>query len=135
MRGQEPPTTIAILSANTVVDRALSLLLGGFGYSIRVLKTYPSGVVDELLDGVDALLLAPGLDDGIREAFVGAMGKRHPQKAHMPVIELSPSMKEALPAERVLSVPWPNAIEEVVGQVEAALQAAVGTGELVQEGE
>ena len=127
--------TIAILGGDAVVRGALSVLLKGFGYSSRVLEAYPTGVVDELLDGVDALLLAPSLDDSIREAFVGAMGKRDPQKAHMPVIELSPSMKEALPAELVLSVPWPNAIEEVVGQVEAALQAAVGTGELVQEGE
>jgi hypothetical protein len=84
---------------------------------------------------VDALLLAPGLDDGMREAFVGALGKRDLQNAHMPVIELSPSMKEALPAERVLSVPWPSAIEEVVDQIEAALKAAVGAGELVQEGD
>jgi hypothetical protein len=66
---RQSPTTIAILGGNPVVGGVLSPLLGGFGYSIRVLETYPSGVVDDLLDGVDALLRAPGLDDGMREAF------------------------------------------------------------------
>jgi hypothetical protein len=129
------PATIAILGADTVVGRALCLLLEGSGYRTTLLDAYPTGVVDELLDGAHLLLLVPRLDEGVREAFVGAIGKRDPQKAHMPVISLSSIREEAPPAERVLSVPWPSAIEELVGQVEATMKAAVGAGELVQEGE
>jgi hypothetical protein len=129
------PATIAILGADTVVGRALCLLLEGSGYRTTPLDAYPTGVVDELLDGAHLLLLVPRLDEGVREAFVGAIGKRDPQKAHMPVISLSSIREEAPPAERVLSVPWPSAIKEVVGQVEATMKAAVGAGELVQEGE
>jgi hypothetical protein len=66
MTGQEPPTTIAILGGNPVVGGALSVLLEGFGYSTKVLEAYPSGVVDELLDGADLLLLTPRVDEGVR---------------------------------------------------------------------
>jgi hypothetical protein len=44
-------TTIAILGADTVVGRALYVLLEGYGYQTTLLDAYPTGVVDELLDG------------------------------------------------------------------------------------
>ena len=88
MRNRQP-TTIAILGADTVVGRALCLLLEGSGYDIRLLDAYPTGIVDELLEGADLLLLAPRLDEGVREAFLGAMGKSTPQKENLPVISLS----------------------------------------------
>ena len=74
------PTTIAILGADTVVGRALGALLENSGYDTTPLDAYPTGVVDELLDGADLLLLVPRLDEGVREAFLGAMGKSTPQK-------------------------------------------------------
>lgn len=122
MREHHQPTTIAILGADTVVGRALSALLGSSGYDIRPLDAYPTGVVDDLLDGADLLLLAPRLDLGVREAFLSAMGRSTSQNAGMPVISLSTTtMKEDLPEEKVLSVPWPCAMEDLLNEIAGAL--------------
>jgi hypothetical protein len=98
------------------------LLLEGSGYRTTLLDSYPTGVVDELLEGVHLLLLTPGVDEGVREAFVGAMGKSTPQKADIPVIVLSTATEEDLPEkERVQSVPWPCETKILVEHIEAAL--------------
>ena len=118
----EPTATIAILGADTVVGRALCALLEGSGYRTTPLDSYPTGVVDELLDGADLLLLAPRLDEDAREAFLGAMGKGAPQRADMPVIALSTTLEEGLPEkERVLRVPWPCETKVLVQRIEATL--------------
>ena len=121
MTYQQPTTTIAILGADTVVGRALSLLLEGSGYRTTLIDSYPTGVVDELLDGTDLLLLAPRLDEGVREAFLGAMGKSTPQKAEMPVIALSTTTEEGPPEQGVQRVPWPCETKVLVERIEAAL--------------
>jgi hypothetical protein len=116
------PTTIAILGSDTVVGRTLSLLLEGFGYQTILLDSYPTGVVDELLEGAHLLILTPRVDQGVREAFLGAMGKSTPQKADLPMIALSTATKESTRGEEgVLSVPWPCSIEDLVGYIETAL--------------
>jgi hypothetical protein len=121
------PTTIAILGADTVVGRALCALLESSGYKTKPLDAYPTGVVDELLDGADLLLIAPRLDEDVREAFVGAMGKSTPQKADMPVIALSTTTatEENLPEkEGVIRVPWPSETKVLIERIEAALLEA-----------
>ena len=119
---EQPKTTVAILGADTVVGRALCVLLEGSGYRTTPLDSYPTGVVDDLLDGVDLLLLIPRLDRGVREAFVGAMGKSTPQVGEMPVIVLSTTVEEKLPEkERVISVPWPSETKLLVERIEEAL--------------
>jgi hypothetical protein len=46
------------------------------------------------------------VDEGVREAFLGAMGKRKPQKAQMPVITLHTAPEEDVPEkEGVIGVP------------------------------
>jgi hypothetical protein len=116
------PTTIAILGCDTVVGRSISVLLEGSGYHTRLLDAYPTGVVDELLEGAHLLLLTPRVDEGVREAFLGAMGKSTPQKAEMPVIALSTAVEEDLPEkEGVISVPWPCETKVLVHRIEAAL--------------
>jgi len=117
------PTTIAILGAdNTVVGRALCALLEGSGYRTIPLSAYPTGVVDELLEGAHLLLLAPRLEEGVREAFLGAVGKSTPQGPSIPVIALSTVTEEGLPEkEGVLSVPWPCETKVLVDHIEAAL--------------
>jgi hypothetical protein len=116
------PPTIAILGADTVVGRALCALLEDSGYKTRPLDAHPTGVVDELLEGANLLLLAPRVDEGVREAFVGAMGKSTPQKAAMPVIVLTTALEEDLPEkEGVISVPWPTETKDLVERIEAAL--------------
>ena len=98
------------------------MLLEGSDYKTTLLDSYPTGVVDELLEGADLLLLAPRVDEGVREAFLGAMGKSTPQKAAMPVIALYTALEENLPEEEgVISVPWPCKTKVLVDHIEAAL--------------
>jgi hypothetical protein len=116
-----PTTTIAILGADTVVGSALRALLEGSGYQTTLVDSYPTGVVDELLECAHLLLLTPRVDEGVREAFVGAMGKRIPQRADIPVIALSTAPEGELPeVERVQSVPWPCETKVLVNHIEAA---------------
>jgi hypothetical protein len=129
------PPTIAILGADTVVGRAICALLEGSGYQTRPLDAYPTGVVDELLEGANLLLLAPRVDEGVRKAFVGSMGKSTPQKGRMPVIALSTALGEGLPEkEGVLRVPWPCETKVLVERIEAALLdvPAASTGPTTQ---
>ena len=98
------------------------MLLEGHGYQSTLLDSYSTGVVDELLDGAYLLLLTPSVDKGVREAFLGAMGKSTPQKADMPVIALTTAVEEELPEkEGVISVPWPCETKVLVDHIEAAL--------------
>jgi hypothetical protein len=98
------------------------LLLEGHGYQTILLDSHPTGIVDELLEGAHLLLLTPRVDEGVREAFLGAMGKSTPQKAHMPVIALTTAIEEELPEkEGVIRVPWPCKTKVLVERIEAAL--------------
>jgi hypothetical protein len=109
-----------------VVGRSLSVLLEGSGYETTLLDSYPTGVVDELLEDADLLLLTPRVDQGVREAFLGAMCKSTPQKADMPVIALHTALEEDLPEkEGVISVPWPCETKVLVDHIEAALLDAL----------
>jgi CheY-like chemotaxis protein len=121
VREYPQPPTIAILGSDTVVGRALCALLEGSGYQTTLLASYPTGIVDELLDGADLLLLVPRLDEGVREAFLGAMGKSAPQKADMPVIALTTAVEESPQDEGVQSVPWPSETKVLVERIEEAL--------------
>ena len=121
MRLRDQPTTIAILGADSVAGRALCALLESSGYHTTPIDSYPTGVVDELLDGAHLLLLAPRLDEGVREAFLGAMGKSTPQTADMPVIALTTAVEESPQDEGVQSVPWPCETKVLVERIEAAL--------------
>jgi len=122
VRHRQPTTTVAILGSDTVVGRTLSLLLEGSGYQTTLLDSHPTGIVDEMLDGAQLLLLVPRVDEDVREAFVGAMGKSTPQKADIPVIALTTAVEEDLPEkEGVISVPWPCETKVLVDHIEAAL--------------
>ena len=136
MEHHPQPTTIAILGSDTVVGRTLSLLLEGHGYDTTLLDSYPTGIVDELLEGAHLLILAPRVDRGVREAFLGAMGKRVPQKADMPVITLHTAIEEELPEnEGVIRVPWPCETKVLVDHIEAALSVqAASTSPTPQAG-
>ena len=137
MEHHPQPPTIAILGADTVVGRALCALLESSGYQTRPLDAHPTGVVDELLEGAHLLLLAPRLDAGVREAFLGAMGKRVPQRADMPVLELHTALEENLPEkEGVISVPWPTETKVLVERIEAAILdvTAASTSSTTQAG-
>jgi hypothetical protein len=122
VRDHQPTTTIAILGSDTVVGRSLCVLLESSGYQTTLLDAYPTGVVDELLDGAHMLILTPRVDESVREAILGAMGKSTPQKAEMPVIALHTAVEEDLPEkEAVIRVPWPCKTKVLVERIEAAL--------------
>ena len=116
----QPATTIAVLGADTIVGRTLCVLLESHSYRTSPIDAHPAGVADELLEGTDLLLLAPRLDEGAREAFVGAVGKSDPRHARPPVIALSTPLEE-VPLEGVISVPWPCETRVLVERIEAAL--------------
>jgi len=115
------PTTIAILGCNTVVGRSLSVLLESHAYNTILLDSHPTGIVDELLEGAHLLLLTPRVDQGVREAFLGAMGKSTPERAEMPVIVLCTATEEAPLEKGVISVPWPCETKVLVERIEAAI--------------
>jgi hypothetical protein len=128
----EPATTVAILGAETVVGSALCALLEDSGYRITPFDTSPIGVVDDLLDGANLLLLAPRLDEGARDAFLGAMGKKGaPQRADVPVIALTTTLEEGLPEkEGILRVPWPCETKALAERIEATLKEESPEGTL-----
>jgi DNA-binding response OmpR family regulator len=133
MREHQPTTTVAIVDANTVVESALAQLLEGEGYSIRLLKSSTTGVVEEQLDGVDLVVLSPGLTSGACEALLGALRstpERSTANPHIRVIALCTPMREApLDGEAVRSVPWPIPFERLVGEIEAMLAVRLPPGD------
>jgi DNA-binding response OmpR family regulator len=106
-----------------VVNSALSLLLNGAGYDTRRVERDPQGLANGLLEGVDLLLLAPGLSHGPRETVLGAV-RDNPATAHTPVLTLSSAIGEALGDERGEVVAWPSPIEELARRIEAVLAPA-----------
>jgi hypothetical protein len=122
---QYPNTTIAILDSNKVVSNALSLLLKGVGYDTKLIEGDPAGLADGLLDGVDILLLAPGLSTGVRDALLSVV-RDNLKTAHTPVLTLSTAIGEALDDESgtLILVPWPSPVAVLAQQIEAILAPA-----------
>ena len=129
---QQPTTVIAVLGTNSVVNNALALLLSGAGYDTRRIERDLPGLANGLLEGVDLLLLAPGISNGPREDILGVV-RDNPTTAHTPVLTLSSAIGEALGDDSWEIVGWPSSIEEVVRQIEVALATATseeGSGPL-----
>jgi hypothetical protein len=120
-----PTTTVAILGADTLAEDILAKLLREEGYSTRLLEAHPTGLVTELLDGADVLLLSPGLDDDVRRSFLEAM-RSIPETASVPLIPLPAAFEEALLDELAVEVSWRQQLDRLVRQIEAALGRAVG---------
>ena len=120
------PTTIAILGADTVVENALSLLLGGAGYDTRILDleepSASAANAEEQLAGVDLLLLTPSLREETREGFLKAIAAA-PSAVGVPVLTLSTAPQDE-PNDRTGVVPWPTPLETLRLAIEAALAPA-----------
>ena len=119
------PTTIAILGADTVVENALSLLLGGAGYETNILEE-PSAFAanaEEHLRGVDLLLLTPSLREETQEGFLKAI-EAAPAASDVPVLTLSTAPQRE-PNDRTAGmVPWPTPLENLRLAIEEALAPA-----------
>jgi hypothetical protein len=121
----EARTTVAVLSGNPLAGRALELLLEGAGYEVVLLEE-PEALlgVEDLLAGVDVLLLGRGLSEGRREYFLKAIASTL-ETAAIPVLSMSPG-PEGAPAKEDLVVPWPSRIEDLAREIEAARRTAGG---------
>ncbi len=120
----ETRTTVAILSGNPLVDRVLELLLEDAGYEVSLLEEREAFRAEDLLDGVDVLLIGRGLGDDRREYFLRAMASTL-ETATTPVLALSPGPEGTFATEDRL-VPWPCRIEDLAREIDAALHAAEG---------
>ena len=119
------PTTIAILGADTVVENALSLLLGGAGYDTKVLEEPSAANSEEQLAGVDLLLLTPSLREEDEEGFLRAI-EATPATVGIPVLTLSTAPQRE-PNDRTAGmVPWPTPLEDLTRAIEGALVSAPG---------
>ena len=129
---QQPTTVIAVLGTNSVVNNALALLLSGAGYDTRRIERDLPGLANGLLEGVDLLLLAPGISNGPREDILGVV-RDNPTTAHTPVLTLSSAIAETPSDEGGPVVGWPIPIEELVRRIETVLGPATseeGSGPL-----
>ena len=123
--------TVAILGTDTLAEDILARLLRREGYAAKILKADPASVADGSLEGVDLLLLTPGLSSDVRGAFLEAM-KSNPKTSHIPALPISAVLNVALLDELAASTPWQNLFEELVGQIKAALETvAAGAKALV----
>jgi hypothetical protein len=127
-----PTKVVAILGTDTLAEGILARLLEHEGYATRLLEaSYPMRIVDELLEGVDLLLLTPGLKADVRGAFLEAMSSS-PKTAAVPVLSFSDTLKLALVDELAVSVSWQNLFKELTSHMGAALErAAASTGALL----
>jgi hypothetical protein len=135
----QPTTTIAILGASTLGEHVLALLLEDEGYTAKLIKAPPTpstttvrlhegGSLEELLEGVDVVLLwpAPTLRDETREAFVGAM-RSACAEAKIPVVALSPSLAVASKDELAGEVPLMRQFEQLLWIIKVVLGSPVGS--------
>ena len=123
---RDGPATIAILSANTVVERVLAQLLEGSGFHARLIKASSTQVVDERqLESVDLVLLSPSLTSSSYDTILDSIRstqKRTSESPPMPVIALCTLTKESpLVGEAVRSVAWPLPFEHLVEEIQAML--------------
>ena len=119
---------VVILGGDTLVGRALELLLRSADCNVRFLGepslSGPSLDESELggpgpLDGVRLLILAPGASAGCREDALALIGARTAE-ARIEVLELGDDRQGALVgAWEVL--PWPCRTEDLKRRVMAAL--------------
>ena len=95
------------------------MLLEDAGYEVSLLEVLEAFRVEDLLDGVDVLLIGRGLSDHRREDFLRAMVNTL-ETATIPVLALSPGSKGTL-AEEDRLVPWPCRIEDLAREIDAAV--------------
>jgi hypothetical protein len=125
-------TVVAILGSDALAEGILARLLEREGYTTRIIEaSYPMRIVDELLEGVDLLLLTPGLNPDVRGAFLEAMSSS-PKTAATPLLSFSDTLKLALVDELAVSASWRDYFEELTSHIGAALErAAASTGALL----
>ncbi len=121
-----PTSVVAVVCGNTIVGRALELLLRSTHFSVRLLV---GSSLDNprCLDGVQLLLLAPGLDLKRREALLELIDNRPPAAARIPILELVDSARAAQEEEKEMGdghfISWPCRAEDLKQKIKGMLLA------------
>ncbi len=117
----EHTATVAVIGGNSIVGRALELLLRGAGYNVRLLGQPADGELGALLEGANLLLLAPMLDAATSRKIMDEI-RNVAALAELPVLALvtAPS-EDPLEGGRASQVPWPCRTAELAREIEAAL--------------
>ena len=122
MREKEK-TTIALLGIDTAVGWAILLLLREEGYEIRMVEAAREGPPDDLMEGVDLLLIPPDfVHRRCEESLAVLRGKR--DRIGVPVLSLTAVKEGLLHEEEVRVIPWPINIEELTREIEGALNTS-----------
>ena len=116
-----PASVVAVVSGNMIVGRALELLLRSAQYSVRLLVG-PSFDKPGMLDGVQLLLLAPGLDAVRRETLLGTIDSVS-SSVRVPVLELVDATRAAQAGDEENFVSWPCRAEDLKREIQATLFA------------
>jgi hypothetical protein len=114
------PIALAILGGDRVIGRTLKLLLGAANYEVRLLVAPVAGNLEELLEGVQILLLAPRLHFTDREAFLDGM-RSAKATAKIPILELVTGLDETQATQNYW-VPWPCKMETLRKKIYEVLQ-------------
>ena len=114
--------TVAILGGDSVVGRALEALLQGLGYDTLLVEESGAGKPEELLRGIQLLLVAPTADIESRERFLANI-KSTCGTAAIPVLTLTTVSTKDLANQPGL-VLWPCRMEDLRTEIEAALLTA-----------
>jgi hypothetical protein len=119
VRKKEKPT-IAILGTDTAVGWARLLLLREEGYEIRMVEAAWEGPPDDLMEGVNLLLIPPDLAHRRCEESLAALrGKR--EGIGVPVLSFTAVKEGLLHEEEVRVIPWPTKIDELAREIEGDL--------------
>ena len=114
-------TTVAILGTDSLAADILARLLRREGYATRIIEASLTAAADGLLEGVDLLLLTPGLTPDVRAEFLDAM-RANPKTSHIPALPFSAALNVALVDELAGTGSWRCHFEELVGQIAGALE-------------
>ena len=112
---------VAVFDGDSVVRKAVEVLLQAAGYRVRSLCEPTVGDMDELLVDSRLLLVAPDLSAARRRILVESLSSI-PLLAEPAILELVPEgSRPELPGARV--VPWPCSMEQLRRAIDAALHA------------
>jgi hypothetical protein len=103
-----------------MVGQAILLILREEDYEIRMVEAVREGSPDDLMEGVDLLLIPPDLvHRRCKEGLAALKGKR--ERIGVPVLSLTTVKEGLLQEEEVRVVPWPINIEELAREIESVL--------------
>lgn len=124
---------VIILGGDTVVGRALELLLRGSDRNARFLSAVSELEEPGLIERTGLLLLAPGLDAERREAALGLLRQRSISR-RVPVLELVSNARTEKLADDHFVASWPCQMEDLQKRIRTLLEAGDGSERVRSEG-